>query len=72
MDDRFATSLAEDQHRRCAAALFNGVWALMEQETRTTEEDEVMVEAPAAPLATKSAASANRGVEEFSPELLRM
>jgi hypothetical protein len=45
MDDRFATSLAEDQHRRCAAALFNGVWALMEQETRTTEEDEVMVHA---------------------------
>ena len=45
MDDLFATSLAEDQHRRCATGLFNGVWVLMEQSKRTEHEDETMIHA---------------------------
>lgn len=45
MDDPFATSLVEDQHRRCAAGLFNGVWTLMERSDRTPEDDETMMHA---------------------------
>ena len=45
MDDVFSTNLAEDQHRRCASALFNGVWTLMEKSDRTPEEDEEMIHA---------------------------
>ena len=45
MDDVFSTNLAEDQHRRCASALFNGVWTLMGKKDRTPAENEVMVHA---------------------------
>ena len=45
MDDRFSTRLTEDQHRRCADGLFNGVWTLMEQPERTPEAAEEMVHA---------------------------
>ncbi len=45
MDESFSTGLAEDQHRRCATGLFNGVWTLMEQAQRTDQEDETMLHA---------------------------
>lgn len=45
MGDFFKTNFAEDQHRRCATALFNGVWTLMEKGDRTPAEDEEMIHA---------------------------
>lgn len=45
MDFKISVGLAEDQHRRCAADLFNAVWDLMGKEDRTPEENEEMVNA---------------------------
>lgn len=45
MNDPFGCGLAEDQHRRCAAALFNGVWSLLEKTDREAADDEVMINA---------------------------
>ena len=35
--------LSPHQHRQCAKALFNLVWALLEQPERTQDEDDLMV-----------------------------
>ncbi len=35
--------LSPDQHRQCAKALFNAVWALLEQPERTGDEEDLMV-----------------------------
>ena len=45
MDLPIKMGLAEDQHRRCAAGLFNMVWELMEKTDRSPEENEEMVHA---------------------------
>ena len=45
MDHRPAVILAEDQHRRCAAALFEGVLELLSRPSRTFDEDRGMVHA---------------------------
>ena len=35
--------LSSDQHRQCAKALFNSVWALLEQPERTKDQDDLMI-----------------------------
>ena len=45
MEPPIQMGLAEDQHRRCAAGLFNRTWELMEQSDRSPEQDLEMVHA---------------------------
>jgi hypothetical protein len=45
LEFKISMGLAEDQHRRCAAGLFNAVWDLMNKGDRSPWESEEMVNA---------------------------